>query len=96
MTANNKRLSFMLLGSACLLLLPLVAMQFTDAMQWSAFDFMVAAVLLLGACFTFEFFARRGHTTAYRVTVGVVIAMALLIVWLELAVGIFGSPWAGS
>ena len=93
---RNKRLVFILAAIAIVLLLPLVAMQFTDQVKWSGFDFLVAAALLLGAGLTFEFFARQRSSTAYRVTIGLAIAAALALVWLELAVGVFGTPLAGS
>ena len=96
MTTQNRRLTVMLMGITCILLLPLIAMQITDEVNWTLLDFVVAGALLLGACLAFEFFARRSSTTSYRVGIGIAIATILVIVWLELAVGIFGSPWAGS
>ncbi len=93
---RNTRL-FVILGAvAALLLLPLIAMQFTDEVDWSVFDFLIAGALLLAAGVTFEFLARRRHSGAYRWTVGVIVGAALVVVWLELAVGVFGTPWAGS
>jgi hypothetical protein len=32
----------------------------------------------------------------YRFVLGAVLAVALLLVWAELAVGIFGTPFAGT
>lgn len=96
MTMQNKRLDFILLAITGILLLPLVAMSFTESVKWTLFDFLVAGALLLGAGLTYEFFARRGGTLAYRVTIGVVVAAVLLVVWLELAVGVFGTRWSGS
>ena len=96
MAAQNKRLVIILLAITCILLLPLLAMRFTDEVRWTLFDFLVAGALLLGAGLAYEFFARKGGTLAYRVIVGMAIAAVLLVVWLELAVGIFGTPWAGS
>jgi hypothetical protein len=93
--ARNKRLVIMLLGVACILLLPLLAMQFTREVNWSPADFLLIGALLLGACITFEFFARR-FSGSSRVAVGFAIATVVALVWLELAVGVFGSPWAGS
>lgn len=65
-------------------------------MSWSLFDFLVAGALLLGAGLAYVFFARRGGTRVYRIAVGVVIAAVVLVIWLELAVGVFGSPLSGS
>jgi hypothetical protein len=96
MTAQNRRLAITLSGITCILLLPLIAMRFTDEVNWTLLDFVVAGTLLLGACLAFEFFARRSSSTTYRAGIGIAITTAVVIVWLELAVGIFGSPWAGS
>jgi hypothetical protein len=93
---HNKRFIVILLAIICVLLLPAVAMRFTDEVSWSLFDFMVAGGLLLLAGVTFEFFARRSGSMKSRLMAGVAIAAVLAIVWLELAVGIFGSPLAGS
>lgn len=82
--------------TAFILLIPLIAMQFTDEVNWNPGDFVVAGVLLFGAGLAYEFFARKGHSTSYKVMIGVVIAAILLLVWMELAVGIFGTPFAGS
>ena len=94
--AHNKRFLILLLAITCVLLLPAVAMRFTDEVSWSAFDFLVAGGLLLVCAVTFEFFARRSGSTKSRVIAGVAIGAVLVLVWLELAVGIFGSPLAGS
>jgi predicted PurR-regulated permease PerM len=96
MNANNKRIAGILLAIIGLLLLPAVAMVFSDAVQWTLFDFVVAGALLLAAGLTYEFFARRGHSRKYRVTAGIVVAALLVVAWLELAVGLFGTRWAGS
>lgn len=92
----NPRLRFILIAIGIALLVPLVAMQFTDQVRWSPFDFGVAGALLLGAGLTFEFFARRRSSAAYRLVVGIAIAAVLALVWVELAVGVFGTPFAGS
>jgi hypothetical protein len=90
-----KRLLVILLAVAGILLVPLVAMQFTREVHWKGSDFLAAGVLLLGAGLAVEFLLRRPITPA-RVSIGITVVVALLVVWLELAVGIFGSPWAGS
>ena len=96
LVTHNKRLIIILLAIACILLLPAVAMRFTDEVSWTLSDFVVAGALLLAAGLAFEFFARRSVSMRAKVTAGLAIAAVLVIGWLELAVGIFGSPWAGS
>lgn len=76
------------LATAVTLLLPLVAMQFTNEVDWGVADFVVGAVLLFGAGLTFELLRRKRSNLTYRVAVGAVVASALLLVWANLAVGI--------
>jgi hypothetical protein len=48
------------------LLVPLVAMQFTEEVNWSLFDFAFAAALLGGTGFLFELAVRKPSSIAYR------------------------------
>jgi hypothetical protein len=77
--------------AALLLLLPLVAMQFTDEVDWSLADFVVFGAMLAGAGGTFELASRMTRNTAYRAAVGVALVAAFLLVWANGAVGIIGS-----
>jgi len=77
--------------AAFLLLLPLVAMQFTDEVNWDETDFTVVGVMLAVACGTCELAARMTGNTAYRAAVGVAIAAAFILVWMNLAVDIIGN-----
>lgn len=74
-----------------LLLLPLVAMQFTDDVNWSAGDFVFAGVLLFGSLGAYELAVRMTSDWAYRAGAGVALAAALLLVWINGAVGITDS-----
>jgi hypothetical protein len=74
------------LATACILLVPLLA-----GAPWSLGDFVVAGVLLFGTGVTYELVARKESTIAYRAAVGIACAAALLLVWINLAVGIIGS-----
>ena len=93
---KNKRLIGILLAVAGLLLIPLIATRFTSEVNWDAFDFIVAGVLLLGTGLACEFVLRTVRKTSYRVAICMTILFALFIVWAELAVGIIGTPLAGS
>jgi hypothetical protein len=87
------RWSLAVWGAAALLLLllPLVAMQFTDEMDWDETDFLVFGAMLVVACGIYELAARTTGNSPYRAAVGVAVAGAFILVWINLAVGIIGS-----
>ena len=93
---KNKRLIIIIVIVALLLLIPLTAMQFTDEVRWTLFDFIVAAGLLLSAGLTLDFIIRKVKRAKYRIVLSVALVAILLLIWAELAVGIFGTPFAGS
>ena len=92
----NKRLKNMLIFVAVILLIPLIAMQFTEEVNWELTDFIVAGVLLLGTGLACKFVMRKVKKKENRIALCIVIITILLLVWAELAVGIFGSAFAGS
>ena len=85
-----------MLVAAALLAIPIVAMAVTDEMKWGIFDFIVAGVLLFGTGLVIEAALRMLPSFKLRLIAVVGILAALFLVWAELAVGIFGSPFAGS
>jgi hypothetical protein len=96
MEFKNIRLIGIVLAVAVLLLIPPLAMRFTGEVNWSAFDFVVAGVLLLSTGLAVEFVLRKVRTFGYRLAIVGAILFALFIVWAELAVGLIGTPLAGS
>lgn len=82
-------------GAGIVLMIPLIAMLFTDEVDWGLGDFVVIGSLLIGTGLMYELIASK-VSPKYRVLVAVVLLAALLLTWAELAVGIFGSPIAGS
>ena len=81
---------------AFLLLIPFVMMRFAGSFAWSRFDFIVAGVLLLSTGLAIEVVLRLVTKTSHRIAISLVILAVAAIVWIELAVGLFGSPLAGS
>ena len=93
---KNKRLIGILGTVAVLLCIPLVAMQFTNEVNWTFSDFAIAGGLLLGTGLLIETVARNIKDKKIRIGITVAILIVLALVWAELAVGIFGTPFAGS
>ena len=96
MITLNKRFIGIMLTVALLLLIPLAAMLFTNEVKWSLLDFVVAAVLLFSTGLMCELVLRKVKKTKYRIVLCGVILIALFLIWAELAVGLFGTPLAGS
>ena len=93
---KNKRLSGIVLIVVLILLIPLIAMQFTDEVNWTLSDFVVAGVLLLATGLMSEVVIRKVNKMEHRIAIYLAILVAFLLIWAELAVGIFGTPFAGS
>jgi hypothetical protein len=91
MTFQNKRLVGIMLAVALLLLVPVIA-----KFPWSPIDFITAGVLLLGTGLLCELVLRKVRKIEYRIAICGAILVALFLVWAELAVGLFGTPFAGS
>ena len=96
MIAQNKRLTGILITIAALLCLPLIAMQFTEEVNWTLSDFVIMGILLLTVGLGIEFVLRKVKKTRDRILLCAGILFIFFLVWAELAVGIFGTPFAGS
>jgi hypothetical protein len=83
---QNKNIIRIALVTACVLLLPLLA-----GAPWTLSDFVAAGVLLFGTGLAYELISRNGSAIEYRAAVGIACATALLLVWMNLAVGLIGS-----
>ncbi|QNL21274.1 hypothetical protein HZR84_04755 [Hyphobacterium sp. CCMP332] len=81
---------------AFLLLIPLVAMQLSDEVNWSINDFIVMALLLSGFGILADLILRKVRKISLRIIAFIAIFAVFVLVWAELAVGIFGSPFAGN
>ena len=93
---KNKRLKFILITVVFLLLIPLIAMQFTDEVKWTLLDLIVAGILLLSTGFIIDLVIKKVKNINYRIAITIALLILLLLIWAELAVGIFGTPFSGS
>ena len=96
MTIQQKRHVVILFAVALILMVPLIAMQFTNEVNWDVFDFIIAGGLLLGTCFLGEYLIRKIKNLQHRAAVIILLKAAFILIWVELAVGLFGSPIAGN
>lgn len=84
-------------GLAVLLSLPALAMSLgAEGVDWSVSDFLVMGGLMavLGLCI--EMAMRLLHSWRARLSAVALVIAVFLAIWVELAVGIFGTPFAGS
>lgn len=92
----NKRLIIILTIAAVLLSVPFFAMQFTNEVNWGIMDFTIMGILLFGTGLVCELIMRQVKSIKNRIILCGAILLVFFLIWAELAVGIFGSPFAGS
>lgn len=95
MLTKSKSLITIVATVAGLLSIPLIAMQFNNGVNWSLSDFIIMGGLLLLTGLTIDFVWRKITSTRNRLIVLGIVLLTFLLIWAELAVGIFGTPFAG-
>ncbi len=75
------------LGTIGILLIPLVAMQFTSEVNWTFSDFAIMGTILFATGLLIELAMKKAGT--YRAAAVVAIVVLFLWLWVELAVGLF-------
>ena len=93
---ENKRFVVIMLAAAALLAIPFAAMAVTEEVRWGVFDFIAAGVLLFGTGLVIEAALRMLPTLKLRLIAVAVLLAGLFLVWAELGVGFFGTPFAGN
>lgn len=93
---QNKVFLWIALATAMILSLPLIAMQFTNEVDWKLLDFIIMSVLIYGTSSLFVLVARV-VPRKYRVFIALGFGAFLFLAWAHLAVGIVDTwPLAGS
>ncbi len=70
-----------------MLLLPLIGMFVSNEINWSFFDFIIMGILILSMSFGIKQVLKATKNIKYRI-----LLIVFLLVWAELAVGIFWRP----
>jgi len=85
-----KRLALkVIILTVLILLVPLLLMQFTAEVNWDLVDFLVMAALLSCAITTYLIITQK-HPNG-KIKIALVVLICFLVVWVELAVGLFSS-----
>ena len=79
-----------------LLLFPLLGTLVSNEVNWSFFDFIVMGILILSMSFGIKQVIMTTKNTNYRVLIigMILLVFILILIWVELAVGIFDTPFA--
>lgn len=96
MKAKIKKWMFLPLAAPGLLLIPLIVMLVGGEMLWNGFDFLVAGILLFLGGTGITLILTKVEKPQYRILWIALVLLILFLVWAELAVGIFGTPFSGS
>ena len=91
---NNFLIILLIVGM--LLLIPLIAMQFSSEVVWTASDFIIMGILLLVTGLGIDLVLRKVSNSKNRLIISGIILAVFFMIWAELAVGVFGTPFAGS
>lgn len=81
-------------SAAALLLTPLVAMQFTPEVNWSAGDFVFAALMFGTVGLLIELAVRMSSNGWYRAGAALAVLSGFVTVWVNGAVGMIGDEGA--
>ena len=79
-----------------LLLIPIIAMQLTDEVNWSFFDFLIMGIMLSITGLALGIIIKKIKYYKYRNIFIAIIVMIFILIWAELGVGLFGTPFAGN
>jgi RsiW-degrading membrane proteinase PrsW (M82 family) len=67
-----------------------------ESMNWDLFDFAAASIIIGLLVFAIRFILRNAKQPKTRWVLIATVVVLVALLWAELAVGIFGSPLAGS
>lgn len=81
--------------SIILLLIPFILNKNTEGFKWSLVDFVIMGVLIFSCLSLVDFFKRK-YRGKSKILAIIITVMVFILFWVELAVGIFGSQFAGN
>jgi len=92
----NLTLTKRVLSPLSLLLIPFIGNIFSNQVNWSLFDFIIMGLVLGILGIIIHFILEKVRDKKFRIVPIIFVLIIFLMIWAELAVGVFGSPIAGS
>ena len=79
-----------------LLIIPLLGVLLTNAVEWGIFDFLLmgSLLLVLGIAINLTFLNIKYFNK--RIAIIFFVILIFLLIWVELAVGVFNTPFSGT
>ncbi|GJQ61401.1 MAG: hypothetical protein SCALA702_04540 [Melioribacteraceae bacterium] len=87
----KKKIGLVISGTALLLMIPFIAMQFDSGVNWSVFDFLVMGTLVSVTGFVYVFISGLSDDRLYQIATAIAFLTGFLLIWVNLAVGFIGS-----
>jgi hypothetical protein len=92
-----KPLFIVALVTGIILLIPLIAMQYTTEVNWGLGDFVIMGALLFGTGSAFVILTAYSDNFIYKIAMVAAVGSTFLFIWVNLAVGLIGGgPHAGN
>ena len=89
MIISSKQIKVVLMTVGLFLSLIFVAMQFSGEINWSIMDFVIMGTLLSTAGLVASYLWVKFADSKYRIVFILLVLLAVLLIWAEIAVGIF-------
>ena len=87
----NKSVMHVALATLGILLIPLVAMQFSDEVKWGVLDFVIAGILLFGTGLSYVVLSRLTSNIINKLAYASAVGTTFLLIYINLAVGLIGG-----
>ena len=79
-----------------LLLIPILGNIFFDEFDWSLFDFILMGFILISLGFLINLIIDKLKKRSYKIILIIITLFFFILLYVELAVGIIGTPFAGN
>ncbi len=87
----TRSIAYLTLATGLLLLIPFIAMQYSNEVVWTLSDFIFAGTLIFSTGLAYKLITRTSGELVYRIATGFALFTGLFLIWVNAAVGIIGS-----